>query len=785
MSKGNNSFDSDAYLMHSMQELIAGSFKTASNEFSKTLGDEIRRAFSNEYYAKDRNNLTAREIDKALAIALSRLEKIGVKFEGDFKKEMQRQLNAVKKYASSPTGNVSQTEITNKLIKDIETLLKASQDASRKGEELYFKNVSSGKIEKEILKEIKESLYGKRNGFLGKIDDTTEKLLDFLGEQKKEAKKDLKNLGKDLLEGLEKSKFVGGALSDTFKLLGLLGASWLSQFGQLGRILGGAFYIAMATAGPLLVSLLLKGMGKLIPLAFRGGFNLIKGLFKGGGKLGTFFSAGAGGVAQGASRVINTPWGPMVDKAGVFAKGASNASNASKALRVGKIATGAVKGIGGLVAGLALEAGANKAVDLGANAKLAHGLSGAGQGAITGAMLGSVIPVIGTGVGAAIGTVVGGLSGVIKGHFIDQRKKQDELLMIQNENKGFWKNLLDWLKNSKLGKWLSGDSSSGGGSSRNSRVEVPYGAEVKSTSARADEKGARTIGNLKVAKDGSVLNISDMTQDQASAALQAYEKADPTGFNNVYEWADAGHASLGSFQTDAVKKVNGKKTGALMYKGASSDLDALRDSLIKAGMDPSKANALAFTSGRMTGSNTRHSGKGKWKSHDNQYGLGFDLGAGGKWSQEDYDEYMGMVKQFYADRGFDVYYEKAGQGKSSGMHFDVKPHKNIRTPGAIKNLEDQKAIAEKHSITAMDLVQKLEGTDRMKEIGKGNYSKSQEEFGKLYEDELKKYGISSVKGADGKDKWVYQDGKSSREFDPTGSLDFIKKQMTYMTNNNQ
>ena len=60
-----------------------------------------------------------------------------------------------------------------------------------------------------------------------------------------------------------------------------------------------------------------------------------------------------------------------------------------------------------------------------------------------------------------------------------------------------------------------------------------------------------------------------------------------------------------------------------------------------------------------------------------------------------------------------------------------------------------------------------------------------EEFNKVFDEKLKEYGISSVKGENGKEKWVYSDGKSSMEFDPTGNLDFAKKQMSYMTNNEQ
>ena len=102
----------------------------------------------------------------------------------------------------------------------------------------------------------------------------------------------------DLVEGLEKSKWVGGVMRDTFRLIGLLGANFLSKFGQLGRILGASFYIAMETAGPLLVKLLLQGMGKLF-------MNLP-------GMIGKFGWGAAAGVAAG---VVGGTWPPSILRA--------------------------------------------------------------------------------------------------------------------------------------------------------------------------------------------------------------------------------------------------------------------------------------------------------------------------------------------------------------------------------------------------------------------------------------------------------------------------------------
>ena len=786
MSKGNNSFDSDAYLLHSMQELIAGTFRNASNEFSKTLGDEIRKVFTNEFLAKNSRNLTSKEIDNGFKLVLNRLEKMGLKPDNEFKSEMRSLINAMKKYTNSPTGNISQVELINKFIKDIETFIKASQDASRKGEAKYFENISGGKVGKEILKEIRESLNGRRNGILGRIDDTTEKLLDFLGEQKKENKKNLENFGKELLDGLEKSRFVGGALTDTFKLLGLMGASWLSQFGQLGRILGGAFYVVMSTMGPQLVNLLLKGMGSLFwnTTKFLGSKLLDLGKF-----LGTKFLDLGKFAGRGLLNMSMKAGGPLADL--VTAE-----TTSQKALAVGRVAGGAAMG---LAAGAgALYAGKEAISDWKSGHKgraTSFGVGGLalGAGAIAAVVAGAFAPVTLALVG--IGGAIVGLTALWKHHsdFIKSAFKKvgsfigKALEFFMMFNPVFM--VIKWLYNKF-----------GGGNKNDNNQSVPEGAERKNIVSNIKDalaKPSQTYGKMKVAKDGSITNLSKLTQNEASEALQAYEKADPTSFNRVYEWADKGHANMGSFETDAVKKVKGQKTGALMYKGASADLDALRTELINAGMEPAKANALVFTSGKLTGSNKSH-GVGGWKSHNNSYALGFDLGGGSSWTEADYNKYGDLVADFYGHRGkfkesggasqtFNINYEKAGQGKSTGRHWDVKPTSDYRPSGAVENEKEyetsQKAVAERHSIDVMTITKKLKGDEELAEMNKEYASKSPEEYTKALEKELKdKYGIYSRKDQEGKEHWIYQNGTSSKEFDPSANLDFAKTFISKVSN---
>ena len=820
MSKSSNNSNSLDDFINQQKALdhyvdILEDFNLKISTLSKTLEDSVSNIAKRELYIKDINNMSKIEIREYFNIIKKTLSDMGI----EITKEAEKMLKSAEKSAiasSQRTGKMSLENLNNKTVNNVlSDLFTIAEKGALKGQNsVTIKDFSNNKVALDILKQINSTL-GKKN----QLDDFRYKIQAFFGEHFAENKKAFRGFARDIVEGIASSKFVGGALGDLIKLGGLMFNNWTQGRGKFMEGLGKVVLVLSQ-----ILSGLLSGgiISNILGLAFgrklmgfsgnllKGGFNLLKGLFKGGVgkalgigsaltgffgprtmttqmarstlKAGTIFRDSATGklrkVVEGAVKADGTKSlrTVAIKEASSVGKGASIFAKAGGFLAgAGRFAMGAVRGIPGLIGSLAATPLANKAVSMGANAYVAHGLSGVAQGALFGAMFGPI--------GAGIGAAIGGIAGLIKGHFARQAKEQDE-------SKNFWQELLDMLKNSKLGQWLGFGSSSGGGGSSSS---IPSGAEKKGFgSSWTDAKGAKDIGGLKVAKDGSILNLHKMTQDQASQALQAYEKSDPTAFNRIYEWAGSGHANLASFQTDAVKKVNGQKVGALMYKGASADLDALRAELVKAGMDPSKANALSFTSGKLTGSNKSH-GVGGWRSHNNQYGLAFDLGGGGAWTQADYDKYGSLVSDFYRNRAsqkFNINYEKAGQGKSTGKHWDVKPISNYRPAGAVENEKEaqqqQKITAQKHSIDTIGLVAKLEGKEKADAIGKAHLG-NEEAFKEAYENELKKYGITHMKDSKGKERWYYHDSEQNvtKEFDPTGNLDVLKKQMTYMTNNAQ
>ena len=549
---------------------------------------------------------------------------------------------------------------------DVTAILESEKIGQRGGKGAPLKNV----MDNEKLNKVNEDL-ARRIGV--SIDTAQYKLLTFFQNAGQRLKKTVVAFGKDLIEGLEKSKWVGGALRDTFRLIGLLGANFLSRFGQLGKTLGAAFYVAMEIAGPQLVKLLLQGMGKLL-------MNLPTLI----GKFGWGNVAGAALGTAGAMWAFNEAGDSWKKgrKGNAIAFGAGGT-----AMGAGAIALGGA-GLATAGAGIASAAGATG---------IAATLSGiaAAIGPIGWALL-------------AIGATVAGIAALWKHHSETIKKWAGKFVSFVNKVIDFmalWNPIfkaIAWIRDN----WPFGEKGTGGpvgGNNPNKGTGI--------ADAIIDNKKGNYVqyGKMKVSKrDGSILNLNELTQDEASAALQAYEKADPTSFNRVYEWVSGDKANLASFKTDAVKKVNGNVVAALGKKGQSQELEELRAYLIGEGMSEAMANQLVLTSGKLTGSNTQHA-VGGWKSHNNQYALGFDLGGGGAWSGDAFNTWSGKISDFYRGRGYDLRVERPGQGASTGWHYDIKPSSNFRPTGAMENFSEyenqQKAVAQQRSIALQNVAE--------------------------------------------------------------------------------
>jgi len=623
---------------------------------------------------------------------------------------------------------------------DVTAILESEKIGQRGGKGAPLKNV----MDNEKLGKVNEDL-ARRIGV--RYDNAQYKLINFFQNVGQNIKKGVVNFGRDLIEGLEKSRWVGGALRDTFRLIGLLGANWLQQFGKLGKILGGAFYVAMELAGPTLVKLLLQGMGKL--------------LLKIPSLIGRFGWGNAAGVAIGAAGAM---W--AFDEA-KDSERRGRKGNAA-AFRTGGVAMGAGAAALG-VTGLAT---------LGASAAGAMGATGL-AGVLSGiaAALGPIGWTL-----LAIGGAVAGIAVLWKNHSETIKKWAGKFMTFVNKVIDFMAmfnpifKAIQWIRDN----WPFGEKGNGGSIGGNN----PNKGTGIADSIIDNKKGNYvTYGKMKVSKrDGSILNLSELSQDEASAALQAYEKADPTSFNRVYEWVAGDKASLQSHSTDAVKKVNGKVVAALSKKGTSQEVEDLRNMLMSMGMSKQKASEFVQTSGKLTGSNTQHS-VGGWKSHNNQYGLGIDLAGGQSWTGQDYLNNYEAIKQFYRARGFEVALERPGQGKSTGWHYDIKPASNFRPTGAMENFSEyesqQKAVAEQRSIALKSVAEFADAAEvkRIKEqrampMTERGYSVNLDEMNLTdadYRAILKKHGIYEDKSTN---TWMRETDKGieSLWYDNAGNM---------------
>lgn len=113
------------------------------------------------------------------------------------------------------------------------------------------KSESAQKIKKEYSSDVAKEINNK-------LDECTEKLIAFLtGELSTDTQnKKSKSFIANLITALAQSKAVGGFLEDLVKLVTFMGASILSQFGDLGRVFGAA----LIAFGPSLLTLMGKGM---------------------------------------------------------------------------------------------------------------------------------------------------------------------------------------------------------------------------------------------------------------------------------------------------------------------------------------------------------------------------------------------------------------------------------------------------------------------------------------------------------------------------------------------
>ena len=738
----------------------------------------------------DRTNMTNEEINKSFETYKDSFREAGL-LTKDFEKKIQQlQKTVIDSRIQDPSSKV-RADVLEARFAELTTQAKVLTEAfnASKGKEgaKFFKKsntVTAKELDIIVAKAMKIGL-----------DQLSYNMNYFFSQFEQNDKRNRRTFASELIEGLAANKFIGGAINDTFRLVGFYGASMIKQIPLIGKFLAPVFYGVMQALGPILTQAVITGVVQGIAASLVG--NLVTGLL---GRLGGGLIAG-----QAGSQLLNKGaiigWGSRLGQ--VTARTVPAAATITGIGTMGTVAgIGGAAQIGGQAGGIA---GAQTVANMAANPVAQAGLRGAL--ATTGKVAGRVLPGLGvlieggsaigewkkgnkgkasmhglsaalgagaiaagaTGVGAPIALILGALSliAALIGIFMKDSKKNAEKT---NEYQEFMKDTGAWMRNGGAQESLL--STYGG--SNTIGAEVKENLKNKPTTGSGDDRVARTIGKLQLDKGGAILNAQSFTQSELAKQLELYRKTDPTGFNNLYEEVKQGDANLNSFTTDAVfKDAKGQKTGALLYKGATNDLSDLRRMLMMGGMSEEKANQLMYSSGMMTGSNKKHS-FGKWKSHANKYGYGFDLGAP-QWTQKDWEMAAPIMKNFYAAKGFDANYEVNGSFTNPALrydreqsHEDVKPMKDWKPTGAFLN---EAASSTQHTLDINEAIKSMprDKKDKYVQMMKENpyNGNSQEDLIKYHEDLMNK--LSSTQGSSPFGVPVP---------DVTGNTDFLQMQST-------
>jgi len=648
---------------------------------------------------------------------------------------------------------------TEKLLKGLSNMFTSALLQSMKAEQRGDKNGIFKKVlDNDKLSGIFKDL-AERMGV--KLEGVTDKLMSFFKDENKQKDKKNKSLIGDLIDGLEKSKFVGGALRDTFALVGLLGANWLTQFGQFGRILGGAFYVAMTTAGPLLINGLLKGMASIFTGSLRFFGNMLGGIGK-----------GVWGAALNASMKAGGPLAEFV----------TAGTGTQKAVAAGKMAPSLLYGAGAIWAGKEATDSWKKG-NKGQAGVFGLGAGGLGVAAIAALIAGPLAPV------AVIAAAVGGIAVAVGAIW----KNWDKIERHYKENQVFYDKVLDFFSLfSPIVGWIRNIIDSlpghGGNEERQNRADVSaqfwHGSNKKGYISSQLLEGKHKIPGVNrhldpkkmTAEDwaradkeqpvygpmGQILNLGRMTQRRASEVIKA--DIQQKGSNSYYEIAPAGLTRQGAFRTDAFDKETG---GALVARGTVDALMKMRRHWSSKGYDVSNVllQGGIGTLGTQGVAMSPHTYTSGLASHFGSSGTVIDIGLPKyKGKTIGLNEFQqGIVNSGFAPGGTPLIEDRGGSNEHGHIPLGILP-------------TQQKAIAQRHSLEVQGVISNLEkeAYDKINEEHKGE---TNEKLLKLYEQELKNRGYKQDTNTG---DWVQKNGTRYQVdvsgIDPTGNTDYQKTQ---------
>ena len=756
---------------------------------SESMDSFLRSSLDREVAIKNAGKMTQAEIRKSISNITSTLDEMGIEFGKEGKKFVRHIKDTA--IAESKRGDLSFEQFKRNVINvALPELFIKEQKAQAKGVgSTFIKNFSNSSMAKDIAEEINKKL-----GLASEFNSFRYKMEAFFGKHYSEAKKNLKSFGEDLIEGLSKNKFVGGALHDTFRLIGLIGGRWLSQFGQLGKILGASFYIAMEAFGPKLAGLIVKGLGNVIGKAFLG-------LGK------TVWSAAtmvAGFVGNGLGNLSAKGLGSIAELGTAVTRG-------EKVLAAGKVAGGI--GGGALGLGGAYLAGKEAVKDWKSGHRGRATSFGIGAGFLGAGGIAAIASLF-TAVAApfvapllAIGVAIAGLTALWKkygdnvkqwfgkvgenvkkgfGKVGDFLKGFSDFLLMFNpvllvikkacewylKASGVGDKIKDWVNNIRTdGKSVSPEQQELGENATIGNAN----AVIKGGKSRAQLLKGKTnaSGHLDLKKMteedwqkadtlqpvygsmGEILNLGQMSKKRAQAVVEADIKA--KGNKSFYEALDEKLIDKGSFGTDIPYAA----------RGTSAKVKHFLEKMEEQGFDTSNAKITSAigTLGSRAGMSP-HAYKDTPEGHFSSLGTTVDITALRRKDGHRLNEADMRAAGFG-----DYYLYNKGKGHETHEHLSFRALA-WQLQAVEDKKEQQKVQAEQHSIDAGGVIYNTLGKEELNKITtEGNkHHKTPEEMGKLYEEKLKEQGVYQRS-----DKaWIQNkgDGSSVVLVDPHGNRTF-------------
>ena len=677
----------------------------------------------------DASNVTKAELKNIIAYFKTFVSSYDLKSTEFNKTVQQLQRSLEGRMAGGEKLNV------DKLLKGLSNLFTSAVLQSIKAEERgktgTFKNVVDNEKLQVIIKDLAQ-----RMGV--QSDASANKIIEYFKEQEKKKEKRERGYVDDLIEGLEKSKWVGGALRDTFALIGLLGANWLSHFGSFGRKVGGAFYVAMITAGPILTQMLMKGLGGVLKNTLP---MLKEFLFPGGQNVGNMLGAGLGfaGAMWAAHEYKDSERRGMKGNAQAFKYGGATMAAGGLALGTAAVATSVAGVAGGSAIG-------------GVAAAIA-----AAMGPIGWALLG-------------IGAGIAGLAFLWKHHSDTIKKWAKKFGEFVGKVIDFMAlfnpvfTAIKWLKDNWEHRptWLGGDGGAGtvGGRSANYKFgSSATGAELLNVTnkgghidkSKVTEEMWQSANTLQATYGdlGQITNLGKMTKQQAARVIS--EDIKKKGNKSFYEYVtDDSIVDKKSFGTDVADDG-----GVYLARGVVEEFMKFKEKLEKAGFDTSN---MKITSGigSLGNFDTRevspHTYSDSIKGHFSSLGTTIDTTAifnkatGARLSQADMDR-LGYGTWYLYNKGAD---------HATHEHLSMKmiPYQQ-QIKGEMKEIDKAQKVA---AMTSTADLLKFYDEDKYNEItrkfGAGGWT-PKSIMDKHYKDALKEEGayISDTAGK----PWMYTD----------------------------